>query len=128
MSDVRNKISMFLLLLLVSLTATAEDSPMRQGCRRGTPRTITRGIAEERLPGGDFYKGDLHQLVVMVAFEGRDFKGSETATLELWDKIFNQKNFKEGNFYGSVHDYFCDQSYDQFRPVFDLVYLKVGNP
>ena len=128
MSDVRNKISMFLLLLLVSLTATAEDSPMRQGCRRGTPRTITRGIAEERLPGGDFYKGDLHQLVVMVAFDGRDFKGSETATLELWDKIFNQKNFKEGNFYGSVHDYFCDQSYDQFRPVFDLVYLKVGNP
>ena len=128
MSDVRNKISMFLLLLLVSLTATAEDSSMQQGCRRGTPRTITRGIAEERLPGGDFYKGDLHQLVVMVAFEGRDFKGNETATLELWDKIFNQKNFKEGNFYGSVHDYFCDQSYDQFRPVFDLVYLKVGNP
>ena len=59
--------------------------------------------------GGDFYHGDLHQLVVMAAFADRDFKDNETATLEQWNKIFNTVNFTEGPFKGSVHDYFLDQ-------------------
>jgi len=63
---------------------------------------------------------------VMAAFADRDFKDNETATLEQWNKIFNTVNFTEGPFKGSVHDYFCAQSYDQFRPVFDLVYVKVS--
>lgn len=63
----------------------------------------------------------------MVAFDDRSFKGDEAATMALWNKIFNTANFTETPFQGSVHDYFCAQSYNQFRPVFDLVYVKVGN-
>lgn len=120
-----------MLLLLVTLTAMAQES-FHQGCRRGTPRSVNthlrRGGSEDRVPGGDFYKGDLHQLVVLAAFEGRGFKGDETATLEQWNMIFNTENLTETPFKGSIHDYFCAQSYNQFRPVFDLVYVQVGEP
>ena len=120
-------ISLFLLLLLVSLTATAEDSLVQQGCRRGTPRPFTRSAVEVRLPGGDFYKGDLHQLVVLVSFADRTFRDDETQTLLQWDKIFNTEKLSEEPFFGSVRDYFCAQSYDQFRPVFDLEYVVVDS-
>ena len=98
---------------------------MRQGCRRGTPRPVTRSATEGRTPGGDFYQGDLHQLVVLAAFADRDFKGDQTATLEQWNKIFNTENLSESPFCGSIYDYFCDQSNKLFRPVFDLQYVKV---
>ena len=63
----------------------------------------------------------------MAAFADRSFKGDESATLEQWNKIFNSVNFTDTPFKGSIHDYFCAQSYNQFRPVFDLVYVQVGN-
>ena len=99
----------------------------QQGCRRGTPRPFTRSAAASRQPGGDFYKGDLHQLVVLAAFADRPFKGDEAQTLEQWDKIFNTENFSEEPFVGSVRDYFVAQSYDQFRPIFDLEYVVVDS-
>ena len=122
----------FLLLLLFTVTAAAQDAIIQRGCRVGTPRpegmALRRGASggQPKLVGGDFYKGDLHQLVVMVAYADRDFKGDETATLALWNNIFNAENYKEGSYRGSVRDYFCAQSYGQFRPVFDLVYVKVS--
>ena len=122
----------FLLLLLFTVTAAAQDAIIQRGCRVGTPRpegmALRRGASggQPKLAGGDFYKGDLHQLVVMVAYADRDFKGDETATLALWNNIFNAENYKEGSYRGSVRDYFCAQSYGQFRPVFDLVYVKVS--
>ena len=87
---------------------------------RGAPSGQTKQT------GGDFYKGNLHQLVVLAAFADRDFKDNETATLEQWNKIFNAVNLTESPFKGSVHDYFCAQSYNQFRPVFDLIFVKVS--
>ena len=86
---------------------------------RGAPSGQTKQT------GGDFYKGDLHQLVVLAAFADRDFKGDQTATMEQWDKIFNTENLSESPFCGSIYDYFCDQSNKLFRPVFDLQYVKV---
>ena len=121
---------MFILLLLVFVTAAAEDTVSSRGCRRGTLRPhnqlLRRSTAQTRQPGGDFYKSDLHQLTVLVEFNDRAFKGDEAATLEQWNKIFNTENFTEGSFKGSIRDYFCAQSYNQFRPVFDLVYVKVS--
>lgn len=130
----RNKkwMTAFLLLLLFTVTAAAQDAIIQRGCRVGTPRpegmALRRSASggQPKLVGGDFYKGDLHQLVVMVAYADRDFKGDETATLALWNNIFNAENYKEGSYRGSVRDYFCAQSYGQFRPVFDLVYVKVS--
>lgn len=119
-----------LMLLLVTLTTAAQDITVRQGCRRGTPRpqtmTLRRGGSEGRIPGGDFYHGERHQLTVLVAYNDRSFVGDEAATLEQWNLIFNTENLAEEPFKGSVHDYFHAQSYGEFNVVFDLVYVQVS--
>ena len=130
MSDIRCKISLVFLLLSVVLTAAA-DNISRQGCRRGTPRpmAMTRGEMPSQTfqVGGDFYKGQLHQLVVFVSFKDLQFAGDETATLEQWENVFNAKNYTEDHFVGSVHDYFYAQSYGQFDLQFDLLYIALND-
>ena len=118
-----------LLLLSVSLAAAAEDVAMR-GCRRGTPRqhpSLTRTTQQTRQPGGDFYQGERHQLVVLAAFNDRSFKGDEAATLSLWNNIFNTPGYQDKKFQGSVHDYFYDQSYGKFDLTFDLHYVQLAD-
>lgn len=118
-----------ILLLLVMLTAAAEDIP-RQGCRRGTPRqpsALRRGQYAPFHCGGDFYKGVRHQLVVLASFADRPFQGDESATIAQWNKILNTRNLSEPPFCGSVHDYFYAQSYGQFDVIFDLQYVEVGS-
>ena len=114
MLEVRSKISLFLLLLLFTMTTAAQDMAIRQGCRRGTPRPQTinlrRGSAEGRTPGGDFYHGERHQLTVLVAYNDRPFVGDEAATMEQWDKVCNTENLSEAPFQGAVHDYFLARS------------------
>ena len=128
MSEVRHKIVLFLLLLSVTLTAVAEDSPAQMGCRRGTPRPAAMQRRAQYPPkhcGGDFYQGTCHQLVVLASFKDRSFKGDEAETLQQWDKIFNTRGLSEAPFHGSVHDYFDAQSYGQFNVVFDLQYVQL---
>ena len=132
MIEVRRKISLFLLLLLFTMTAAAQDAMIQRGCRVGTPRpegmALRRGApgGQPKQVGGDFYHGERHQLTVLVEFNDRAFKGDETATIAQWDKIFNTENLTEAPFKGSVHDYFLDQSYGDFSVFFDLVYVKVS--
>ena len=128
MSEVKDKIVLFLLLLFVTLTAVAEDFQCQVGCRRGTPRPATmlhRAPYPPKQCGGDFYKGTRHQLVVLASFKDRPFRGDETETMQQWDKIFNARHLSEAPFYGSVHDYFDAQSYGQFDVVFDLQYVQL---
>ena len=131
MENRRGLIIAGLMLLLVTLTAMAQDVRPYQGCRRGTPRPqsthLRRGAAlQGRMPGGDFYHGERHQLTVLVAYNDRSFKGDEAATMEQWNKIFNAENLSEAPFGGSVHDYFYAQSYGDFNLVFDLQYVQVS--
>ncbi len=133
MFDVRHKISLAFLLLLLTITAAAQDVVFKRGCRVGTPRpegTALRRTAEggqTKLTGGDFYHGERHQLTILAAFNDRTFKDSVNvaATMAQWDKIFNTRNLSEAPFKGSVHDYFYDQSYGNFDLTFDLQYVQV---
>ena len=125
---------MSFLLLLLTISAAAQDVIIQRGCRVGTPRpegmALRRGAptGQKKQTGGDFYYGERHQLTVMVEFNDRAFKGDEEATLAQWNKIFNTKNLSEAPFKGSVHDYFYAQSYGNFDLDFDLHYVKVpGN-
>ena len=126
----KNSILTLLLLLLFTVTAAAQDFSVLQGCRRGTPRSenlhLRRGGSEGKVPGGDYYHGERHQLTVLVSFNDRFFVGDEAATLEQWDKIFNAENLTEEPFKGSVHDYFSAQSCGDFNVVFDLFYVQVS--
>ena len=129
MNSERSAIAL-ILLLLVTLTAAAEDIIRPMGCRRGTPRQVTalcRAQSPEYHCGGDFYIGTRHQLVVLASFKDYQFRGDEAATMAEWDKIFNTEYLSEPPFYGSVHDYFYDQSYGQFDVVFDLQYVEVDS-
>ena len=131
MSEVRSKILSFLLLLLFTITAAAQDVVVQRGCRVGTPRpegmALRRGAPTgvTKRTGGDFYHGERRQLTVLAEFNDRPFKGDEEATLAQWNKIFNTKNLSELPFKGSVHDYFFAQSYGDFDLIFDLEYVKV---
>ena len=117
------------LLLFFMLTASAQDMTVRTGCRRGTPRSLsalTRAQQASRTPGGDFYHDERHQLVVLVSFSDQQFQAGEEETLETWNRIFNEKNYSEFPYVGSVHDYFYDQSYKTFNLIFDLFYVPLN--
>ena len=115
-------------MLLVCMTVGADEMP-QQG-RRGMVRadwSVRRAQhGQDRGPGGDYFTGEKHQLVVMAEFADQTFSGDEAATMTQWDKILNAKHYDEEPFRGSVRDYFYDQSYGQFTVNFDLTYVKVG--
>lgn len=67
---------------------------------------------------GDF-KGTQKGLIILVNFADKKFEtGHDKA---LYEKIANQANYKEGNFDGSIKDYFSDQSDGRFTIDFDIV-------
>ena len=107
------------LLLLSSLTAFSFDQPRRYI----QPRSISskRAAAAKRT---NPYTGERRQLVVLASFSDLDFENEDP--LPLWDKIFNQPNYHEEGYQGSVHDYFYDQSYGKFNLSFDLHAIKVN--
>jgi len=123
-----------LVLLFVSLTTAAQDMNVRQGCRRGTPRQqntnlLRRGAqgGQPKRTGGNFYHGERHQLTVLVSFTDLKFQNDEAQTLTKWNNILNATDYSEGNYVGSVHDYFYAQSYEQFNLVFDVHYIELEN-
>ena len=116
------------LLLLGTLTLAAENDIVQRGCRRGVMSESTRSRRVKELPrhvGGDFYLGDRRQLVILAAFQDKQFQGGSAEALSKWDQIFNAENYQESPFVGSVHDYFYDQSYGKFNLKFDLIYVNL---
>ena len=125
MNSLRNILTI-LLLLLVFRTTVAEDGIPMRGCRRGVLPSVTRtnrAAGVQKQVGGNFYVGDRRQLVVLVSFADQQFM--QTDPLPVWDRIFNEPNYTEPPFYGSVYDYFYAQSGGQFRLSFDLLYIAL---
>ena len=70
-------------------------------------------------PGGiAHYTGTKKGLVILVEFKNKSF--AEGNNLELYKKILNKEGFNEGNFKGSVKDYFKSQSQNTFELDFDV--------
>lgn len=108
------------LLLLGSLTAFSIGQPRRH--------LLPRNIISQRAAKAQraiSYTGEKRQLVVLTSFSDLDFREEEP--LPIWDSIFNMPNFTEEPYYGSVHDFFHDQSYGKFDLHFDLHAIKVNN-
>lgn len=115
-------------LLLFILTATAGDDIHIRSCRPTGHLTKnvqkTTGMRSARRTSEvNPYTGDRRQLVVLVSFNDQQFKEEEP--LPLWDRIFNEVNFMEAPYHGSVHDYFDAQSYGLLNLVFDLHYVAL---
>ena len=124
------KAAILLLLSLVTLT-TAATEPVVPQCpssrhpRKAKSQQPTANSQQLKANSQQLalYQGDKRQLVYLVAFS--DLKFKEEDPMVLWDKVFNQPDFVEGDFVGSVHDYFRDQSYGQLLLQFDLMYMEM---
>jgi len=128
----KKQIFTIILSLLLTAGASAQQeagsssvAPLR-GCRVGTPRS---GFTIRRAPslsgGENPLIGNRRQLVVLAAFQDMDLEEESTLALQKWNKIFNTENYTEGEYMGSVHDYFLAQSYGKLNLSFDLYYVKL---
>ena len=84
-------------------------------------RTEQRLKRMKRKAIGDFthYTGSKKGLIILVEFTNMQFNSSNDSL--LYTRICNEPGFSEGNFLGSVNDYFKDQSYGKFDLTFDVV-------
>lgn len=65
------------------------------------------------------YRGNKKGLVILVNFADKKFQNGHDKA--LFNRITNEEHFHEGDFVGSVADYFKDQSNGQFCLNFDVV-------
>lgn len=69
--------------------------------------------------------GNRRQMVILASFQDQDFTDGTAAAMTMWNRIFNEENFTEGMYVGSVRDYFMAQSYGAFRLTFDLIAVEL---
>ena len=69
--------------------------------------------------GSSVFQGTQRGLIILVEFPDNKFASGHDVT--LYNDIANAENYSNGNFLGSVHDYFKAQSYGQFDLQFDVV-------
>ncbi|MBQ9440259.1 MAG: M6 family metalloprotease domain-containing protein [Paludibacteraceae bacterium] len=126
-----------LTILSVMLCMAAQEIDITRTCRpqllkKGVPAhamQLNRGLLygdTRRATNDNHYIGHKRQLVFLVAFADKSFAGDEQQTLTQWNDIFNATDYHEEPFYGSVSDYFRDQSYGQLSLTFDLHFVTVS--
>ena len=101
-----------------------ETLRVRAMSRRARPTTrLANGAARapRKVEIGErtHYTGQKKGLVMLVEFSDVKFKAAND--LEKYKKLLNQENYSEGNFRGSVSDYFKAQSGGLFELDFDVV-------
>lgn len=91
-----------------------------------TQRTQSRNeriasVSPRRAPGMKraSYTGKKRGLCILVQF--KDVKFTAGGTQAEFNRMFNEKGYKNNGHIGSVHDYFYDQSYGQFDMEFDVL-------
>ena len=75
-------------------------------------------LQQHRVGGFGSYFGTKKCIIILVNFNNVSFKPEDDNT--LYTRIANEENFHEGNFQGSMYDYFKAQSEDQFHLTFDV--------
>ena len=128
------RIFLFVFALMTVLPVISQDEIRTRSCRPGLENTERAHTARRSsaLKGtnraaANPYTGDRRQLVVLAKFADKGFLGDSAQTLTQWNKIFNTKYLSDDSFYGSVYDYFIDQSYGLLRLTFDLHYVTVDS-
>lgn len=114
----------------LAMTAQETNSHPMQGRRRVIRQEMMQrrsASTQDRGPGGNYFTGEKHQLVVLASFADNPFLGDSAATIAQWNAILNTEHFSEAPFMGSLHDYFYDQSYGQFNLVCDLQFVRVDS-
>ena len=92
--------------------------------RAQTRRSVVNARRSQRLQGrrvGEVgsYFGKKRGLIILVNFSDVSFRSSNDSARYV--RIANEENFQEGNFVGSIYDYFYAQSGGQFELTFDVM-------
>lgn len=115
----------FLLMAMMFTASAAEDIQLRP-CRVGkTNPELVKRRALSATGDNNPYIGERRQLVVLASFQDRTFVEEPAAALAQWERIFNEHGLNDGQYVGSVHDYFYVQSAGQFNLSFDLKYVAL---
>lgn len=80
------------------------------------------GVSGKALAFGDRTPtlGNKRGLIILVDFPNATFTAEHDHA--FYDAMINKEGYTdEQGHIGSVHDYFCDQSYGQFTPTFDII-------
>ena len=85
----------------------------RQKHNARAAKAKTRGFGNDRT-----YIGQKKGLVILVQFSDLKFKSDHNK--DFYQHVLNERGFSEGDFRGSVKDYFYDQSNGQFELDFDI--------
>lgn len=90
-----------------------------QARRHNAAQHRQRRVQQNAFEHFHHYKGQKKGLIILVEYPNMQFmSGNDTV---LYSRICNEPGFSEGNFRGSVYDYFRDQSYGEFELTFDVV-------
>lgn len=123
---IKTKLMTLAAFLLLAMDLWATDDVLLRPCRPELDSSdAVSNRASRQQSAGNPYVGDRRQLVILAAFQDLGFLESRDEALAKWNEIFNAKGFHEGNYTGSVHDYFRDQSYGKFNLTFDLFYITL---
>ena len=103
---------------VIETKETLEKSKMRR--KSANQQRMKRMPGRKEAGETNGYQGKKKGLVILVNFNGnvKFQKGHDKA---MYERIANEKNFKEGDFEGSVYDYFLAQSRGKFELTFDVV-------
>ena len=105
----------------VFTTISSEEITSRAQARRAVMKNASRLRRPRKVEMGErtSYFGKKKGLVILAQFTDKKFQTSNNQA--LYKRIMNEEGFNEGNFVGSVSDYFKAQSAGQFELEFDVV-------
>lgn len=99
------------------VAAAERRAEMRKASKmmKAKPLRLNSGTFKD----GNGYYGKKKGLIILVQFPDLMFKNGHDN--DFYQKLANQENYNEGNFRGSVRDYYYAQSNGQFELTFDVM-------
>ncbi len=86
--------------------------------RRAKANAVRRQVARRAAKDTKIFQGSRRGLIILVQFSDKKFSMSNPKA--FYNRVANELNYREGNFKGSVRDYFRAQSNNQFDLSFDI--------
>ena len=86
---------------------------------RNAKRAERRNVRHNEFGVPTSYTGSKKGIIILVNFADKSFNAANNQA--LFNNIDNTEGFNQGNFNGSMHDYFTSQSNGQFDLTFDVV-------
>ena len=86
---------------------------------RNAKRAERRNVRHNEFGVPTSYTGSKKGIIILVNFADKTFNAANNQT--LFNNIANAEGFNQGNFNGSMHDYFTSQSNGHFNLTFDVV-------